>query len=88
MTLPLWIVWNPGGGDEGPDDGYKFRAIDAQDAAQQWAHRAESKGWEYTLEETPETVTVCPVDDINNQRKFRVRAQTSRDYFADELSQP
>jgi hypothetical protein len=85
MTLPLWNVWNPDGGDEGPDDGYSFRAISAQDAAQQWGQRCESHGCEYTLEETPETVTVCLVDDIGNQRKFRVRAQTSRDYFADEL---
>jgi hypothetical protein len=54
-------------------------------AAQQWGQRCESHGCEYTLEETPETVTVCLVDDIGNQRKFRVRAQTSRDYFADEL---
>ena len=85
MTYPLWVVWTPDGGDEGPDDGSKFRASDAQDAAQQWAHCAESEGWEYTLEETPETVTVCRVDDIGSRRKFRVRAQTSRDYFADEL---
>jgi hypothetical protein len=85
MTLPLWCVWNPDGGDEGPDDGHKFRADSAQDAAEQWGRRCESYGCEYTLEETPETVTVCPVDDIRNQRKFRVRAQTSRDYFADEL---
>ena len=85
MTYPGWIVWNPDGGDEGPDDGYKFRAIDAQDAAQQWGYRVESHGCEYTLEEIPETVTVCRVDDIGSQRKFRVRAQTSRDYFADEL---
>jgi hypothetical protein len=85
MTSPLWIVWNPDGGDEGPDDGRKFRAVDAQDAAQQWAYCAESEGWEYTLEEKPETVVVCRVDDIGSQRKFRVRAQTSRDYFADEL---
>jgi len=85
VTLPLWVVWNPDGGDEGPDDGSRFRASDAQDAAQQWGHRFESHGCEYTLEETPETVVVCRVDDIGSQRKFRVRAQTSRDYFADEL---
>ena len=85
MTYPLWIVWNPDGEDKGPDDGHKFRAIDAQDAAQQWGHRFESHGCEYTLEETPETVTVCRVNDIGSQRKFRVRAQTSRDYFAEEL---
>ena len=85
MTLPLWVVWNPEGGDEGPDDGYKFQAVSAQEAARQWGRRGESYGCEYTLEETPETVTVCPVDDIGNQRKFRVRAQTSREYFADEL---
>ena len=85
MTLPLWSVWNPDDEAEGPDNGYKFRAIDAQDAAQQWGHRFESHGCEYTLEETPETVTVCRVNDIGSQRKFRVRAQTSRDYFADEL---
>ena len=85
MTLPLWSVWNPDGGDEGPDDGYRFRAVSAQEAAQQWGQRCESHCFEYTLEETPETVTVCPVDDIGNQHKFRVRAQTSRDYFADEL---
>ena len=85
MSLPLWIVWNPDGGDEGPDDGYKFRAVSAKDAAQQWGLRAESYGCEYTLEQAPETVMVCPFDDISNQRKFRVRAQASRDYFADEL---
>ena len=85
MTLPLWIVWNPDDEAEGPGNGYKFRAVSAEDAAQQWGHRVESHNCEYTLEETPETVTVCPVDDIGNQRKFRVRAQTSRDYFADEL---
>jgi hypothetical protein len=85
MTSPLWIVWNTDGGDQGPADGRKFRAVDAQDAAQQWGHRFESHGCEYTLEETPETVTVCRVDDIGSQRKFRVRAQTYREYFADEL---
>lgn len=80
-----WTVWHPDGGDDGPIDGHKFRAVDAQDAAQQWGQRYESHGCEYTLEETPETVMVCPFDDIYNQRKFRVRAQTSRDYFTDEL---
>jgi hypothetical protein len=85
MPLALWIVWNPDGGDKGPGDGRKFRAINAQDAAEQWGHRFESYGCEYTLEETPETVVVCRVDGIGSQRKFRVRAQTSRDYFADEL---
>jgi len=88
MTCSLWIVWNPDGEDKGPDDGHKFWAIDAQDAAQQWGHRFESHGCEYTLEETPETVVVCRVDDIDSRRKFRVYAQTSRDYFADELSLP
>ena len=85
MTLPLWVVWNPEGGDEGPDDGYKLQAVSAQEAAVRWGQRCESHGCEYTLEETPETVVVCRVDDIRNQRKFRVRAQTSREYFADEL---
>jgi len=86
MTYPFWIVWNPDGGDDGPDDGRKFRASDAQDAAEQWGRDAEMYGSGYTLDKTPETVTVCPVDDTRNQRRFRVRAQTSREYFADELT--
>ena len=85
MTAPLWIVWHPDGGDMGPDDGRKFRAIDARDAVEQWGHRFEIHSCEYTLEETPETVMVCRVDDIGSQHKFRVRAQTLRDYVADEL---
>ena len=85
MTTSDWIVWNPGGGDEGPCDGRRFKAADAQSAVEQWAYCAESEGWDYTLDVKPETVTVCPVDDIGNQRRFLVRAQTSRDYFADEL---
>jgi hypothetical protein len=85
MTTSDWIVWNPGGGDEGPDDGRRFKAADAQSAVEQWAHRAESEGWDYTLDVTPETVTVCPVDDIGNQRRFRVRAQTLRNYFVNQL---
>jgi hypothetical protein len=85
MTHPLWIVWNPDGGDTGPDDGKRFRAFSAQNAVEEWAHRFENYDGEYTLEENPETVMVCPVDDTGNQRKFRVRARTSRDYFADEL---
>jgi hypothetical protein len=80
-----WIVWNPGGGDEGPDDGRRFKSANAQNAVEQWAHCAESEGWDYMLEEKPETVIVCRVDDICNQRQFRVRAQTSRDYFVNEL---
>ena len=83
VSDPLWTVWNPGGGDDGPDGGHRFRAIDAQDATQQWGRRFESCYCEYTLEETPETVMVCRVDGIGNQYKFRVRAQVSRDYFAE-----
>jgi hypothetical protein len=85
MITLLWIVWHPGGGDDGPIDGRVFRASDAESAAQQWGHRFESHDCEYALESTPEIVIVCPLGDIYNQRKFRVRAQTSRDYFADEL---
>jgi hypothetical protein len=83
-----WIVWNPYNGAEGPEDGKTLRASDYEEAAKQWGHDVERSGCDYTLEETPEIVIVCPADRIANaryRRKFRVRAQTSRDYFADEL---
>jgi hypothetical protein len=88
MTTSDWIVWNPGGGDDGPDDGRSFKAADPQSAVKQWALRAESEDWDYTLEETPETVKVCLAErsgDVGYHRTFCVRAQISRDYFVNEL---
>lgn len=87
MASNTWIVWHPEGGEEGPAFGSRFKASSPQDAAEQWGKRHEWTSNEYTLDQEPEIVNVILAADGHcNAKKFRVSAQTSRDYYATEIN--
>lgn len=83
-----WIVWHPAGGEDGPDDGCRIRAWHAKYAAEEWGRQHERLNREYTLDSEPETVMVCPSRNHTMIQSFRVRALTSRHYFADSAPLP
>lgn len=82
--LPIWIVWHPADGEEGPQDGQTFRAYDGKEAAELWAKRHEDFNCEYTLDVEPKTVMACCSDDLEDVQTFVVSAQTRRHYYATE----
>jgi hypothetical protein len=87
VTQPLWIVWHPDGGEDGPGDGCHFRADSPEDAAVQWAHHYDEDSADYTLiskEGSTETVKVCMVANDPIVHTFKVRGEMSLDYYADE----
>ena len=87
MTQPLWNVWHPEGGEDGPEDGMRVRAVDAEIAAENWASRYDSD--DYPLredEDRREVVKVSPVDGGLTVRTFAVRASISVNYYADEVT--
>ena len=88
MAPPEWIVWYPAGGEDGPDDGRHIRAHYAKSAAEEWGRQHEWRNCEYTLDSEPETVMICPSEDRTMIQSFRVRAETSRHYFADSVPLP
>jgi hypothetical protein len=86
MGDPTWIVWHPDGGEDGPEQGKHYQAVDAEFAAEKWAEDYD-KG-DYTLtqnEDCREIVKVMMVANDPVVRTFAVRAAISVDYYADEL---
>lgn len=87
MVDPLWIVWHPDGGEDGPDDGGYYRASSAENAAEQWAQRYDAD--DYPLrsdEDRRELVKVCPDGDHAAVHIFKVHASISVDYYAEEAA--
>jgi hypothetical protein len=86
MTHAMWIVWHPGGGEDGPEDGKHYRAISAEDAAQQWAKNYDEDDYPLASgEDHREVVKVVMVANDPVVHTFAVRAVTSVDYYADAV---
>ncbi len=87
MIDPIWIVWHPDGGEDGPSDGRHIRAQSAEAAAEQWAEDWDAG--DYALasnEDHHETVKVIMVANDPKVHTFKVRAVISTDYYADEVT--
>lgn len=46
---PMWRVWCPDQGEDGPDDGRDIRAVDAAAAVEEWAEQDDINSADYSI---------------------------------------
>lgn len=82
--LLRFLVWCPARGQT-LADALPFDAFDAGEAAGEWANYADWHGAEFLIV-GGESVVVC-VQDGDRVTKFEVRGETTRSYWANELTE-
>jgi len=82
---PLFIVWNNNDGKT-EDEGVRIHAIDAQNAAEQWAEDHDSSSAEYGIVSQREEPTVCVRSAEGELTEWLVRGEALPHYYATKLT--
>jgi len=86
MKTPLYVVWHPDSGENGPEHGSHYRAMNAEQAAEAWAKDYNEGDYPLSSNECHgELVKVAMVGNEAAVHTFKVRAEMSIDYYADTV---
>ena len=84
--LSRHLVWCPAYG-QGPEDGLKITAFDADDAATEWAETTERDASEYLIAEGEEVTVHVRDVDTGAETAFVVRGELVPSYFASRITE-
>lgn len=83
---PLWRVWCPDQGEDGPDDGRDVRDVAAQYAAEKWAETEDHDYYEYDIIAQRQRPVVHVLDPATGAvTRWRVTGEAVPQYHAEEL---
>lgn len=88
MTYPLWLIWNPAAGEDGPDQGRLVSARDPQSAAEEWAYQYDRYSSDFELvknEDHRELIHICLSSDPTEVFTFEVYGVVSYEYHASRI---
>ena len=82
--FPLWTVWCPEDGADGPEDGRTVRAFDADQAAERWADHDDCNG-DYDIVSGRSTPIVHVQGEDEEVTRWKVTGEAEPVYTAHSL---